>query len=333
MVTLSKIIEGLEMVDDIVDCYYNPEKDEIFLSNIGEYEDLTEDEIDELFYKSIILPTQYEINEYQIMADFIDTIDNLEIKCNLQRLIQGKGAFRRFKDYCFEANIIQDWYEYKEQKYRKIAINWCEQNELEYKEKEDKLKLILASNSKPRQDIFKNIGLKYEVIKSLVEEKSSNTEPDEYVKDLSRDKANSVASQINEKAIIIAADSIIYMDGKIYEKPKSKEEAYQNLKEMSGQVTYAVTGVTIKDLYQNREISFSDTAEVYIKEISDEDIKWYVENEENILNRCGYAMLGKASLFLEKVNGDYNTLFGISPSKVYEKLKELGYKISDFELE
>lgn len=90
MVRLSKIIEGLEMVDDIVDCYYNLNKDEIFLSNIGEYDDLTEDEIDELFEEAIILPTQYEINEYQIMVDFIDTINNLEIKNNLQRLIQGK---------------------------------------------------------------------------------------------------------------------------------------------------------------------------------------------------------------------------------------------------
>lgn len=195
------------------------------------------------------------------------------------------------------------------------------------------MKLILASSSKPRQDIFKNIGWKYEVVKSLVEEKSDASKPDEYVKDLSRNKANSVASQINEKALIVAADSVIYMDGKIYEKPKNKEEAYQNMKEMSGKVTYAVTGVTIKDLYQDKEICFSDTTEVYIKEISDEEIKWYVENEENILNRCGYAMLGKACIFLDKVNGDYNTLFGISPSKLYEKFKELGYKISDFELE
>lgn len=68
------------------------------------------------------------------MVDFIDTINNLEIKNNLQRLIQGKGAFRRFKDYCFEMNIIQDWYDFKEQKYKEIAINWCEQNELKYKE-------------------------------------------------------------------------------------------------------------------------------------------------------------------------------------------------------
>ena len=133
MVTLSKIIEGLEMVDDIVDFYYNPHKDEIFLSNIGEYEELSEDEIDELFEESFILPTQYEIKEYQIMVDFIDSIENPETKSNLQRLIQGKGAFRRFNDYCFEMNIIQEWYNYKEQKYKEIAINWCEQNELKYK--------------------------------------------------------------------------------------------------------------------------------------------------------------------------------------------------------
>lgn len=133
MVTLSKIIEGLEMVDNIVDCYYNPEKDEIFLSNIGEYEELTEDKIDELFEKSIILPTQYEINEYQIMVDFIETIENDKTQEELKRLIQGKGAFRRFKDYCFESNIIQNWYKHKEQKYKEIAIEWCRKNKLEYK--------------------------------------------------------------------------------------------------------------------------------------------------------------------------------------------------------
>lgn len=132
MVSLEKIIEGLEMVNDIDDCYYNPESNEIFLSNIGECENLSEDEIDELFEKSIILPTQYEINEYQIMKEFIDTIDNLEIKNNLHRLIQGKGAFRRFKDYCINVNIIQNWYDYREQRYKDIAINWCKGNNIQY---------------------------------------------------------------------------------------------------------------------------------------------------------------------------------------------------------
>ena len=195
----------------------------------------------------------------------------------------------------------------------------------------NKLNIILASSSKVRQNIFKSLGIKFSVVTSNVEEKSFKTKPSDYVKELSKNKANSVALQINEKSIIIAADTIIYMNGKIYEKPKSKEEAYKNIKEMSGNLTYAITGVTILDLYKNKEICFSDTAKVYINKISDEDIKWYVENEENVFNYAGYAMLGKMALFLDKIEGDFNTLFGISPSKIYDKLKELGYNISDFE--
>lgn len=194
------------------------------------------------------------------------------------------------------------------------------------------MKLILASGSKQRKDIFDMIGWKYEVVKSIVPEYSDKTEPEEYVKELSKIKANSVASQIEGKAIIVSADTVIYMNGKIYEKPKSKEEAFQNIKEMSGKITYAITGTTIKDLYQDKEICFSDVTEVHIREVDNEDIKWYVENEEAILERSGYAIMGKAAIFVDKIIGDHNTLFGISPSKLYEKLKELGYKISDFEL-
>ena len=194
------------------------------------------------------------------------------------------------------------------------------------------MRLVLASSSKNRRDIFDMIGLKYDVITSLVDEDSDKTDVFEYVTELSKNKAYSVKEQIDENAIIISADSVIYMNDKIYEKPKTKEEAFNNFKEMSGNVTKAVTCVTILDLYQNKEISFTDSVDVKFNCISDEEIKWYVDNEINILNRCGYAILGKASLFLDRVDGDYNTLFGISPSKLYGKLKELGYKLSDFEL-
>jgi len=195
------------------------------------------------------------------------------------------------------------------------------------------MKLVLASNSKNRQDILNMIGLKYEVVTSLVEEYSLHTNPEEYVKELSRNKANSVAVQVNDKCIIIAADEIIYMDDKIYEKPKSKEEAYNNIKEMIGKTTYAVTGITIKDLYQNKEVCLSSVCELTLKNnISDEDIRWYVENEKTLLDRCGYAIIGKAAIFIDKINGDYNTLFGLSPSIIHDMLKQLGYKLSDFEL-
>lgn len=195
------------------------------------------------------------------------------------------------------------------------------------------MKLILASGSKNRQDLFDMVGLKYEVVKSTVEEKSDAVTPEQYVTDLSKDKANCVASMINEQAIIVAADTVIYMDGTLYEKPKSKEEAYRVMKAMSGKTTYGVTGVTIKDLYKDKEISFVDTVKVRFKEISDEDIKWYVDNDKDILNRCGYNIHGKAAFFVDKVEGDYNTVVGISLSKLHYKLKELGYNLSDFEFD
>ena len=194
------------------------------------------------------------------------------------------------------------------------------------------MKLILASNSKARKDIFDMIGWKYEVIASNVEEKSNAIDPKQYVIDLSKDKANSVASKITDIALIVSADSIIYMDNEKFEKPKSKEEAFKYIKKMSGKVNYAVTGVTIKDLYQNKEISFAETTEVYFKNVTDEDISWYVENEKYLLDRAGYSLEGKTSLFVDKIVGDYYNVLGLPISKLYSKFNELGYTISDFDM-
>lgn len=196
----------------------------------------------------------------------------------------------------------------------------------------NKMKLILASNSKTRKDIFDMIGWKYEVITSNVVENSNSIDPKQYVIDLSKDKANSVASQIKDKALIISADSIIYMDNKKFEKPKTKEEGFENIKKMSGKVNYAITGVTIKDLYKNKEITFTDVTEVYFKNVSDKDITWYVENEKYLLNRAGYSIAGKTSIFVDKIVGDYYNILGMPISKLYSKLNELGYTISDFEM-
>lgn len=195
------------------------------------------------------------------------------------------------------------------------------------------MKIILASSSKQRQDIFKMIGLKYEVVTSDVDECSDEIEPDKYVEELSLKKAQAVSKQISSKAIIIAADTIIYSNDKRYEKPKMKEEAYSNLKELSGNKNSAYTGITIMDLYKKKTISFSSKVDVYFKNISESEINWYVNNEDKIFKCCGYVPLGKAAIFIDRIDGDYNTLFGISPSVLFEKLKELGYSITDFEFE
>lgn len=123
------------------------------------------------------------------------------------------------------------------------------------------------------------------------------------------------------------------MYGNIFEKPKIKEEAFNNMKLMIGKVAYLNTGMTIKDLYQNKEVTSSDVVEVHFRKADDEDIKWYVENEKNVLSGCGFTSPGKSEIFVDKIIGDFNTLFGISASAIYYKLKELGYSMSDFEME
>ena len=195
------------------------------------------------------------------------------------------------------------------------------------------MRIILASASKQRQDIFNMIGLKYDVIISDVPEESNQTEPDKYVEELSLNKAKSVKKQIKDKAIIISADTIIYSNNKIYEKPKSKEEAYSNLKELSNNKCTAYTGITLIDLYKEKVICSSSKVNVYFNEIKDEEAEWYVNNEEKIFKCCGFVPLGKAALFINKIEGDYNTLLGISPSIVYNKLKELGYSVNDLGFE
>lgn len=130
-IELDKVIETLELTNNEIEYYYNPDTEEIFMSNIGEFKNLMEDELDELFEKSIMLPTRYDINEYKMMQDFVKTIKDKEIKNQLYNSLYGKGAFRRFKDTCSNFNIINDWYNFRNERYKEIAINWCKNNNIE----------------------------------------------------------------------------------------------------------------------------------------------------------------------------------------------------------
>lgn len=192
------------------------------------------------------------------------------------------------------------------------------------------MKLILASNSRTRKEVLDRVGLRYEVIPSNIEEHSDKVEPKEYVMDLSKQKALAVAKGL-EEGVILSADSIIYIDGKKLEKPKSKEQAKSMLKNLSGRVNYAVTGVTIVDLYQNKTTTFNEVTEVYFDELTDEEIEWYIDNEQYIFERCGYSIAGKSAIYIPKINGDYYNILGMPISRVYKELNKLGYMISDFD--
>ncbi len=192
-----------------------------------------------------------------------------------------------------------------------------------------RMKLILASNSRTRKEVLDKVGLIYDVIPSNMEEHSDKTDPKEYVMDLSRQKAKAIAKDLKE-GVVLSADSIIYIDDKKLEKPKTKEQAKIMLRNLSGRVNYAVTGVTIIDLYQNKKVTLNEVTEVYFDELTEEEIDWYIENEQYIIERCGYSIAGKSAIYIPQINGDYYNILGMPISRVYKELNKLGYKLSDF---
>lgn len=192
-----------------------------------------------------------------------------------------------------------------------------------------RVRLILASNSRTRKEVLDKVGLIYDVIPSNIEEHSDKTNPKEYVMDLSKQKALAISKDLKE-GVVLSADSIIYIDDKKLEKPKTKEQAKLMLQNLSGRVNYAVTGVTIIDLYQNKTITLNEVTEVYFDELTDEEIDWYIDNEQYIFERCGYSIAGKSAIYIPKINGDYYNILGMPINRVYKELNKLGYKLSDF---
>ncbi|MCA1010350.1 UPF0158 family protein [Halobacillus halophilus] len=81
----------------------------------------------------IQLPDCSEVNEYQMMEAFINSLEDEQIHNDLLRAIRGKGAFRRFKDQIVTYGVRDQWFEFKDEQYRLLAIEWCEENDIPYK--------------------------------------------------------------------------------------------------------------------------------------------------------------------------------------------------------
>lgn len=190
-------------------------------------------------------------------------------------------------------------------------------------------RLILASGSRGRQEVFDRACFNYEKRASNILEVSSKTDPREYVMDLSKQKALYV-SKFYKDGVIIGADSIAYINGKKLEKPRSLEEARVMMRELSGKVNQAITGVTILDLYHHKTVIFSEVTDVYFDNLSEEEIYFYINNDKFILERCGYSM-NLGSLFIKRIDGDYNNVLGMPINRLYKEIRKLGYSPSDFE--
>ena len=194
------------------------------------------------------------------------------------------------------------------------------------------MRIILASGSQTRRGIMDSLKIKYDVTKSGVDETCDISDPVLYVEELSRRKALDVSKKVGKgDYIILAADTIIFKNGKKYEKPKSVEQAFENLKELSGGTNIAVTGVTLIDNKLDNVVTFSESTKVTFNNITDDDLKFYIDHHPDILNNAGYTLEGIMSLFLAKLDGDYYNVLGLPLGKIYATINKMGYSLKDLD--
>ena len=191
------------------------------------------------------------------------------------------------------------------------------------------MKIILATTSPYRKEIFGYLGIPFEAEGSKVDESQlERNNPEELVKSLSKLKAEAVAKD-HQDSIVIGMDSVAYFDGKILEKPKSKEEESQRLKELSGKKHQFYTGVHMINTASGKTISRIVRTEVFMRDLSDGEISRYLDEDPNFNTYAlGYDPIKHISAsFIQRIEGSYyNLLGGIPVEAVVEMLREIGYK-------
>lgn len=181
------------------------------------------------------------------------------------------------------------------------------------------MEIILASASPRRQELLKILFNNFTVLPADVEETlSGEINAEAAAEYLSRKKAQSVA-KTNPQSLVIGSDTTVVLDNLILGKPKNKDDARNMLNMLSGKTHKVITGVCI--CVNGKEHSFSEITEVTFYKLSEEEIENYLKTDEWTDKAGAYGIQGKAGLFAEKINGDYNNVVGLPVSRLNRELK------------
>ena len=188
------------------------------------------------------------------------------------------------------------------------------------------MRVILASKSPRRKEIMDLLNIDYEIIVSDVEEKiEESLSIEEQSKKLGYIKAKVVFDETNGDRIVIGSDTIVVKNGKIYGKPKDREDAIKILKELKNSKHEVITSLAILKQKDNKYQEFIDydITEVYINDMSDEEIEKWVDTGKAYDKAGAYAIQTEFAKFVEKINGNYLTVMGLPINKLYKELKNI----------
>jgi septum formation protein len=194
-------------------------------------------------------------------------------------------------------------------------------------------RLILASKSPRRYELLKQAGLEFDVIPSRVEEDFVKGEsPRKHVLRLAEAKALYVGNQHPDRWVV-AADTIVYVDHSILGKPKSREEAKNMLRRLSGKEHRVLTGFSVQHLEKGKGDREAVQTTVKVKKLTQEEMEWYVKTREPFDKAGGYAIQGVGSFMIESIKGSYTNVVGLPVCELIQMMSRLGaIKIADFRL-
>ena len=180
--------------------------------------------------------------------------------------------------------------------------------------------LILASGSPRRQELLKTLGVPFEIrIKEIDEVYPKHLKKSEISDYLAQLKSNAFVEELHPKDLLITSDTIVWYHNMALGKPKSKDEAFQMLQKLSGKTHEVITSVCLKSL--QKEDIFNYITKVTFKELSNEEIQFYIDNYNPIDIAGAYGIqdwIGQIGV--TKIEGAYFNVMGFPIHKIYSQL-------------
>lgn len=187
---------------------------------------------------------------------------------------------------------------------------------------------ILASSSPRRLELLNLINIKPDVqIPKIKEELQSGEDPETFVSRIAVEKGKYIRSTNYSDKLIISADTIVLIGKKVIGKPSGRDDAFRMLELLSGKSHKVITGVSL--LYKDKEIVSNSVTKVKFSNITVKEIDKYLDNESYMDKAGAYAIQGKASVFVEKINGCYFNVMGFPLNLFYSMIKTLDISINE----
>lgn len=189
-------------------------------------------------------------------------------------------------------------------------------------------RIVLASASRRRQALLRALGINFEVMVSDVEERFEG-DPAAMVITNARAKRNDVAARIDGPALVIAADTLVFLGERILGKPADKDEARAMLAALSGRTHRVLTGLALLDKSSGKTAEGYEATDVTFRPLSAHEIDQFVATVHPIDRAGAYTVDGPGSLLIERYNGCYQNVLGFPIVRLDLLLREFGYSLFD----